>query len=319
MKVLDSVFDFKDRVNASFGRETRKEWNIRMIEEYFGYLKDLNLPGLIGILDEIKNNWKSGFYEKFMLAFEERKMDSRSLTFEELAHNRLMVLAGSNLPTTNLKTIAFSKTSLNVFRSMRPLIETTYYLNSRHPFSWEDILNIEFSGLDVCLLFALDQFDQIENIPEPTAEFFQKLGETQIFDKKTSDLYRKLTLIQMHIEGEIFGMNFRDFSTDYGPTEDLFLQLLAGCNAVHHNREHIIEEDIIIAYKTFFKLIKTDVTQYKAIPELVENMDEDNPDYSDILVCKNCGNFYKLESNESADDFKSCHCGGELKYLHYEN
>lgn len=115
MKLLDSVFDFKDRVNTSLGRETRDEWNKRMIKEYCEHLNSLNVPGLSEILEEIKNNWKSGFYGKFMLAFEEREMDSRPLTFEELSHNRLMVLAATNLPATGLKTIAFSKTSLMFF------------------------------------------------------------------------------------------------------------------------------------------------------------------------------------------------------------
>lgn len=204
---------------------------------------------------------------------------------------------------------------------MRPLIETAYYLNSGCPFSWEDSLNIAFSGLDARLLFALDGFDQVEDVPEPTAEFFQKLGETQIFDKKTSDLYQKLKLIQMHIEGEIFGMNFRDFSTDYGPTEDLFIQLLAGCNAVHHSREHIIEEDVIRAYKTFFKFIRTDVTQYKAIPELVEGMDVnlEEVESSGLLVCEKCGGCYSLQPGESPDDFSdTCKCGGKFRFIQEE-
>jgi len=317
MKILDTSLDFKDRVNTSLGRETSAEWNKRMLKEHCEYLRGLNLPGLTEILDEIQDIWKSGFYEEFMLAFEERKMDSRHLTFEELAHNRLMVLAAANLPATDLRTIAFSKTSLNVFRSMRPLIETAYYLNSGRPFSWDDSLNIAFSGLDARLLFALDRFDQIEDVPEPTAEFFQKLGETQIFDKKTSDFYLTITNLLIDIKNEIFGMRFRDFNSDYVPTEGLFIQLLAGCNAVHHNREHIIEEDIIKAYKTFFKLIKTDVTKYKAIPELVEGMDDsqEKMESRGLLVCEKCGGCYQLQSDESPDDFSdTCECGGELEF-----
>lgn len=318
MKILDTALDFKDRVNTSLGRETSAEWNKRMLKEHCEYLRGLNLPGLTEILDEIQDIWKSGFYEEFMLAFEERKMDSRHLTFEELAHNRLMVLAAANLPATDLRTIAFSKTSLNVFRSMRPLIETAYYLNSGRPFSWDDSLNIAFSGLDARLLFALDRFDQIEDVPEPTAEFFQKLGETQIFDKKTSDFYLTITNLLIDIKNEIFGMRFRDFNSDYVPTEGLFIQLLAGCNAVHHNREHIIEEDIIKAYKTFLKFIKTNINKYKAIPELVEGMDDsqEKMESRGLLVCKKCGGCYQLQSDESPDDFSdTCECGGKFKFI----
>lgn len=319
MKILDIAFDFKDRVNASLGRETSAEWNKRMLKEHFEYLMSLNLQDLHGVLDEIRDIWESGLYEEFMLAFEERKTISRPLTFKELANDNLTALSTANLPVASLKTISLSKTDLNVFRSMNPIIETVYSLNTGKPYNWEDMLNLAFSDLKSRLIFALDHFDQVKVVPEPTAEFFQKLGETQIFDKKTSDFYLTITRLLVDIENEIFGMRFRDFHSDYVPTEGLFIQLLAGCNAVHHNREHIIEEDIVKAYKTFFKLMKTDVTQYKAIPELVQDMDENNPDYGDILVCKSCGGYYKLELDESADDFESCHCGGELKYLHYKD
>lgn len=33
------------------------------------------------------------------------------------------------------------------------------------------------------------------------------------------------------------------------------------------------------------------------------------------LVCKKCGNQYKLENGESPEDYKNCECGGELKYV----
>ncbi len=318
MKVLDDVFDFKDKINTSLGRETSSEWNKRMLKEYWEHLVSLNVPGLFEILNEIEETWNSGLYYNFMLAFEERQMKSRPLTFEELARNKLTTLAATNLPPTSLKTIATGKTDLNLFRSMNPIIETTYYLNTRRPYTWNDMLNLAFSDLKTRLIFALDKFDEVENVPEPTAEFFQKLKETRIISEQTKDLELKIKLVLMHIGGEILGMGFEDSVEDYWPTMSLFNQFLAACNAVKHNREEIIDEDIVRAYKTFFKLIKTNVTQYKANPELVQGMDENNPYYGDILICKNCGGYYKLESGESIDDFESCQCGGELKQIHDE-
>lgn len=315
MKIIDSFFDFKDLVNASLGRETSLEWNKRMFKEHYEYLKGLEIPGLQEILNEIIENWKSGLYEELILSFDQRKIESRPLTFEELGHNKLMVLAGTNLPPKSLKTIALSKTNLNVFRSMEPIIETIYYMNTGRPYTWKDMLNLAFGGLDARLVFNLDQFDHEQYVQKPTAQFFQKLGKTQINNPETSKFFLLLKDLLIDISNEIFGMRFRDAYSDYGPTEDLFIQLLAGCNAVQHNREHIIEEDIIIAYKTFFKLIKTDVTKYKADPLIVQDMHEENPDYSDVLVCKNCGEYYKLEPGESPANFESCHCGGELKHV----
>lgn len=35
------------------------------------------------------------------------------------------------------------------------------------------------------------------------------------------------------------------------------------------------------------------------------------------LVCYKCGGYYKLEHDESPDDFDYCSCGGELVYTDY--
>ena len=318
MRISDVLSDFQDKVNTSLGRETTTEWNKRMLKEYCVYLKGLSVRGLPEILDEIHEIWNSGLYRDFMLAFEGRQMECRPLTFEELAHDKLSTLAATNLPSTGFNTVMSGKTDLNLFRSMSPIIETTYYLNSLRPFNWEDMLNLAFSDLERRLVFALDKFDEVEEVPEPTAEFFQKLKETRMTSEQTKELEQKIGLVLMHIGGEILGMGFEDSFEDYWPTMSLFNQFLAGCSAVQYDREEIMDEDIIRAYRTFFKLIKTDVTQYKADPELVRDMDEDNPDYGDVMVCKSCGSYYKLEPGESVDDFESCHCGGELKQVHDE-
>jgi hypothetical protein len=311
MKILNSTFDFKDRVNSSLGRETRKEWSKRKFNENFNYLRGLNSSGLNDVLDLIIDNWNSGFYEKLLLAYVSREENHRDFTFDEMSNNRLFVLAGENLPKTGLKTIAFSKTDLNVFKTMPLLLITIYFMNIGRPLYWEDALNEYFSGLDARLMFGLDKFDELEEVPQPTAEFFQKLGETQIASKATSDLYMKLTLLQMHIEDDIFGHNFGDFSEDYRPTEDLFIQLLAGCSAVHNGRETINSDDVIMAYKTFLKLIKTDITVYKAPQSIIDSMHE----FTGALVCDKCVVSHGMGPEDSPDDFENtCECGGHLIY-----
>lgn len=318
MKISDVLSDFQDKINTSLGRETSSEWNKRVLKEYCVYLRGLSVQGLPEILNEIQDTWNSGLYQDFVWAFGERKMESRPLTFEELAHNKLSTLAATNLPSTGFNTLMSGKTDLNLFRAMGPMIEAIYHLNSGRAFNWEDMLNLAFSDLETRLIFALNRFDEVKEVPEPTAEFFQKLKETSMTSEQTKNLEEKIGLVLIHIEGEIFGMGFENSVEDYWPTMSLFIQFLAACSAVQHNREEIVNEDIIRAYRTFFKLIKTDVTQYKADPELVRDMDEDNPDYEDVIVCKNCGSYYKLEPGESVDDFESCHCGGELKQVHDE-
>ncbi len=35
---------------------------------------------------------------------------------------------------------------------------------------------------------------------------------------------------------------------------------------------------------------------------------------SKYIICENCGGHYRLKKGESLEDFRSCHCGGKLKY-----
>lgn len=33
-----------------------------------------------------------------------------------------------------------------------------------------------------------------------------------------------------------------------------------------------------------------------------------------FLICENCSGYYKLQKDESPDDFNECECGGNLKF-----
>lgn len=112
----------------------------------------------------------------------------------------------------------------------------------------------------------------------------------------------------------IFLMPYDNPYLNFPATENAFLLFLAGCSAVNDNREKINENDIIRAYKTYYKLLATDIS------ELVdrlweEKLEKDNNGY---LVCEKCNSYYKLQPRESPEDFTDeCECGGKLRY--YEN
>jgi hypothetical protein len=100
---------------------------------------------------------------------------------------------------------------------------------------------------------------------------------------------------------------------NFPATENAFLLFLAGCSAVNNNHEKINENDVTRAYKTYYKLLTTDIS--KLVNELCEERSKDNNGY---LVCEKCKNYYKLQPGESPDDFTDkCECGGKLKY--YDN
>ena len=313
MKIINSTFDLKDKINASLGRETRVEWNKRKLDEYFIYLRGLEFQGLDGILDEAVFLWESGLYKQFMLSYEPsfKVATERVFTEEEALKNRLLSLAREYLSPSGARTVSLKITDQNVFKSLHNMIETAYFFNYQSSFIWNDILNIYFGGLPERLILGLEKFDEFSHTPQPTNEFFQKLAKTQITQKDTYDLNQKMFFLLMHIEDTIFGHNFGDFNEEYRPTEGHFIRLLAGCSAAHNNREFTAPEDIIMAYKTFFKLIKTDITVYKAPQSIIDSI----PEFTGYLVCDKCGVSHGLGPEDSADDFDDiCDCGGHLVY-----
>ncbi|MBP2045930.1 hypothetical protein J2756_001168 [Methanobacterium aggregans] len=303
-----------------------KSKSLEDMNDILRFLEDYEVEGLQGVISEIYSLVESGFYEKFMRTFREEayaKLD-RVFTLEELDGLRVLKLARANLHfggifnTIFTPSLVTAKQMVTIFM----MIQYTYVIFSGRTMDWNDALNIYFSRLDERIIFALDLFDEVEleELPEPTAEYFKALKKLKWSNKNTKNLYNKIN--DFFGEIQIFVMDYPPLGeevgwiTDYRVAEDLFIQTLAGCSAVNDGRLEVESEDVIKAYNTFFKLIKTDVTKYKAIPELVQDIEGYNGPVVETgyLVCKNCGGYYKLQPGESPDDFDRCQCGGELEY-----
>jgi hypothetical protein len=174
-------------------------------------------------------------------------------------------------------------------------------------FDDKDIQNIYLSGLDERLIYALYRFDQITNWPQPTAEFFQKLQKVKWENKNTKKFALNLKKLKMSLIYTRFSLiKYHHLNS----IENMFIKLMAGCSAVNDNRNFITKEDIVIGYKTYIKLLNTDITKYKART----TMNNGNIDKG-YLVCEKCNEYYQLQPGESAEDFTDeCECGGKLKY-----
>ena len=294
-------------------------------EKLFSYLESLNVKGLESVLFEIKDLSESGLYKRLLKAYEmENKVPKdRVFTVDEALKVPLLKLADENLRFGGLLTTIFtgSLVTAKQILSIYSFIEFTYCIFAGRPTNWDDGLNIYFSGLDECIVFALDRFDEVnlEDLPEPTSKYFQMLRRLKWKDKAAKSTYD--TLIELMMEISKFVLDYPSLNqrvgklSKYWSTEDLFIRTIAGCSAVNDGRLEIKAEDVVMAYKTFFKLIKTDVTKYKSVPERLQGIDgykimEDNG----YLVCEKCGGYYKLGEDESPDDFSKCQCGGELEF-----
>lgn len=316
-----SILDKLDRAAEKKERERAK----KEIEELLIFLKNYEINGLDEIISEIWEITESGDYKKLIDAFrtEAYAEGKRAFTLEELSHVRVLKLARENLHFGGLLNSVFTPSFVTAkqISTIFLMIDYTYVTFSGSTTNWNDILNIYFSRLDERIIFALDQFDQLKlnELSEPTKEYFQKLKKLKWKDKNAKKLYDKINEFMFEIKRLV--KNYPDlieqagWITTYKVTEDLFIQTLAGCNAANDNRYEVKAEDVIIAYKTFFKLIKTDVTKYKAIPELVQGIEGYKSKSGGYLICQKCGGYYQLEPGESMDDFEClCNCGGRLEY-----
>jgi hypothetical protein len=314
---LDKAADEKKRNRAQ-----------KYMDELLLFFEGSDVSGLDEIVKGFQDIADSGLYKKLLFAYKsesERKVD-RVFELDELNQVRVLRLARENLHFGGFLTNIFFSSPLltsKQFIMIHIMIKYVYVIFSGRTSTWEDNLDILFSGLDEKLIFALDDFDKVElnDLPEPTTEYFQKLKKLKWQKKDSKILYNKLT--EFTIEIKKYVLDYPDLDqvlgwiTTYAVMENFFIINLAGCSAVNDDRLEVMGEDVVKAYKTFLKLLKTDVRKYKAIPERVQGIDgyKEPLKKQGYLVCDKCKNHYKLESGESADGFEDvCDCGGHLVY-----
>ena len=280
-----------------------EEANERRINIYLEYLKNEDVFGLKEVIDSLKSSCDSGLYEDLKNAFHSRHPSYHRVDYKIMPENSVYSLANRNMSRVYLKHLKES-----TFTSMYKIIEFKYYMTTQREFNEEDIQNVYLSGLDERLIFALDKFDEISDCPQPSAEFFQKLNEVQ-WEKSTFKFAKILARVKNRIEYEIFGLiKYKRLAL----IEEEFIELIAGCNVVHNDRNLLSKEDLVIGYTTYLKLLNTDVTKYKA--RNIEEFTEENEN-NGYLVCQKCNSYYKLQPGESPEDFVyECECGGKLKY-----
>ena len=220
------------------------------------------LNGLEEVVNEIMGLGDSEIYWKY---FQATKMGGEineqgfELTKDEKQNIRLINLAYDNLsnPALNIPPIT-DLIEFLAFYVMYRIFEDIYHVYKGSKMNHEDKIKILYGKLDERIVFALDKFDEVSNTPEPTAEFFLKLKKVNWKDKKTKKLYGRLH--------ELNSNNFIEkrkpgFISKFTATENAFILFLAGCSAVNDGRDKIEQSDVICAYKTYFKLLNTDITK----------------------------------------------------------
>jgi hypothetical protein len=214
------------------------------IDSFMIQLKDLVDSGIYVCLFNIYSNWE----EPVPLLSDN--------TTDIALESSLLVLAYENL---NLKPSIFSELiDYNKFYYLFPFLEWIYSMRLERQLESEDVRKIFRSDIGERIVFALDDFDEINETPELTPEFFQKIRKIKWKDRKTKNLYSKL-------EKALRFFVFKNFGFKEGIFNAKQMELVlffAGCSTVNEGKEKIDENNVFTAYRTLFKIIKTDISKF---------------------------------------------------------
>jgi len=290
-----------------------KEVTEKRIKKNLEMLEKEDVPGLDAVINSIIDISNSGLYDESRMVYDsikskffwwERSIQKPENSVYSLAHENLDYIEYLDfIPHNSVDLITFF-----MFVCMYDFLAIRYSMTIKRELDDLDIRNVYLSGLDVQLIFGLDNFDKIQDWPRPTSEFFQKLKKIRWENKNTKKFSDTLRLLKANLTMNAF--SFPKYVQFIG-IEMSVIELIAACSAVKGNREFINKEDVVIGFKTYLKLLNTDVTKYRA-PKNHNNTEKIGEGY---LVCNKCREYYELQPGESPNDFTDeCKCGGKLGY-----
>lgn len=276
-------------------------------------IEDLNI-----IIHQVNGLKDSEIYEKMYNGSVKSKeifASDAKLIKNEKSYNHLIALGFKELSKFPFYIPPFSSLiSFNNLNALYSLLVLRYYAQEEKKLGYEDLKNIYTSGLDHKIIHALYKFDELSNVPQTDEKYLNALKTLQWENSDTRKLLKKLNYVKSLIGQDRFKLTYQ---IGIQRAEDKFILFIAGCSAINNKRDKINVNDVINAYKTYFKLINTDITRYKAITNTeIEN--SENEIKNGYLVCEKCNSYYKLQPSESPEDFDlECECGGKLEY--YKN
>lgn len=244
------MVSFIDKIRFS-DEEIVEKYSVITLEKY-------DVDGLEGVIDEIKKMKNEGFYVNLVLTYQniviyDEDVDAEDYINKTKKYYEILGYQPLNIPAlTRITSSADLKTLYN-------LIGMIYYnkkgerLNERDLGAVLDIASI--------VMKKLDKFEDDFDKTSISDEYFQKLRKTQWKNKKARYLWLDVNDL-LKFEGfTIIQAPFKFYTEQW-----LVTQFLAACCAVNSGRAEIILEDVVTAFKTYFKLLRAD------IPLLAENL-----------------------------------------------
>lgn len=235
--------------------DEEKEKNKKNAEKI---LKDFpDVECLKEVLDDVQALMDSEIYDKFYEASRKdpEEMSSYIDTVDDLLKLKQVKLASEILKEPPL--YISSLTDVIIFSHLKGLfafIGGIHYAYAQRKLGHNSTVK-EHAILER-LMSLLDDFDKPINFQPPDEEFYKKLKDVK-WDKTAKKLFGKID----RLRGHIGVVKWVSDSSTFGTGENYSLTFLAACSAVNNGRNKILTEDVVVAYKTYLKLLNTDISK----------------------------------------------------------
>jgi len=220
-----------------------------------------DVKGVKEVVDGILALQENEIYEKLVsLSFDDLMDPDVEIDRDEDKFSLLEKLALENLSKFPLSIPLAPLIGIKYFLVIYSFIAGIYHVTLGRKLNLEDRKNIFHSHMATRILLMLENFDSNQKTPEPTKEFFKRLGKVKWQDKKAKKLFN-------HIHELMFMLQHNKWKAPEGPsstfriTEEAFVLLLSGCSAVIEGRDKINTFDVVRAKKMYLKLINTDISK----------------------------------------------------------
>lgn len=235
--------------------DKEKEKNKKNAEKVLRDFPDVK--GLKDVFDDVLALLDSEIYDKVYRAGQKNPVEMTSYidTVDDLLRLRQVKLASEILKNPPLYVASLTGVIIIThFQALFAFIGGIHYAYAQKKLNRNSTVK-EHTILEH-LMSLLDDFDTSVNFQPPDEEFYKKLKDIK-WDKQGKKLFGKID----RIRGNIATVRWGSTSSTFGTTENFALTFLAACNVVNQNRNKMLKEDVVTAYKTYLKLLNTDITK----------------------------------------------------------
>jgi hypothetical protein len=215
-----------------------------------------NIPGLDETIKGILNLKESEIYEK---VYEATKIEPKNVEEQESVDELLKIPQVKLASKILKKPIYYIPPLTDViiashFIGTISMLDFIRYAYKQKKLSKQDI-NKNHTLLEQ-IIPSLNHFNTTNSYEVPDEGYYRKLKQIK-WNKQGKKLFGKLHDIKFTVQSDRWKSDF----TTFGTGEMFMLGFLAACNAVNHQRNTMLPEDVIRAYKTYFKLLNTDINK----------------------------------------------------------